>query len=61
MTATRRDDKVLENLDRGKENPLGAVVVILGLVSTPCSLPFEKLPKAQTSQALLPSPPNSSI
>ena len=38
MTATRRDDEVLENMDRGKENPLGAVVVILGLVSTPCSL-----------------------
>ena len=61
MTATGRDDKVFENLDRGKESPLEAVVVILSLVSVPCFLPLEMLPKVRTSQPLLPSPPNSSI
>ena len=47
-------------MDRGKDKPLGAVVVILGVVSIPCFLPLEKLLKVRTSQALLPSPANSS-
>lgn len=60
MIATQRDNKILRIWTREKIHG-GLQWSCWGFLSVSCFFPLEKLPEVRTSQALLPSAPDSSI